>query len=82
MPQPRVSFGMFEVSPSARPQFPGLRARSEAAIFEARGEVEAATRKLEEFEAELGSLPNATQRGILIRMLRRWKSELSPDFAA
>lgn len=74
--------GQWLAAMPARPQFPGLRARSEAAIFEARGEVEAATRKLEEFEAELGTLPNATQREILLRMLRRWKSELSPDFAA
>ena len=66
----------------ARPQFPGLRARAEAAIFEAQGEIEAATRKLEEFEAEVGTLSNPAQREIVLRMLRRWKSELSADFAA
>ncbi len=66
----------------ARPQLPGLRARTEAAILEARGEIGAASRKLEEFEAEVGTLSNPMQREILLRMLHRWKSELSADFAA
>jgi hypothetical protein len=54
-----------------------LRSRAEAAILEAQGDVDGALRKLDEYEKAILSLPNATRRKILLRMLQRWKSELS-----
>ncbi len=53
-----------------------LRSRAKAAILEARGDVDGALRKLDEYEKAILAFPNATRREILLRMLQRWKSEL------
>jgi hypothetical protein len=57
-------------------QIPWLRSRVEAAILEVRGDVDGASRKLEENEQAILCMPNPTQRELLLRLLRRWKSEL------
>ena len=53
-----------------------LRSRAEAAVLEAHGDFEGADRKLDECEKAIRALPNATQREVLLRGLRRWRSEL------
>jgi hypothetical protein len=58
------------------PGFPWLPARAEAAIREARGDLEGALDKLEEVERAILAVPEVTQRGISLRFLKRWKSEL------
>lgn len=57
---------------------PWLRTRVEAAILEGRGDVEAASRKLDHYEDTILSLPlpSEVQRDMLLRAARRWKSEL------
>jgi len=57
------------------PQFPWIRTRVEAAILEANGDVEGAIGKLDECERAVIAVP-APQRDYLLRLLRRWKSEL------
>jgi hypothetical protein len=57
--------------------FPWLRSRVEAAILEAQGDVDGALRKLDESQKAILSIPNQTQRGMLLRLLLRWKSELN-----
>jgi hypothetical protein len=59
------------------PPFLWLRSRVEAAILEAQGDVEGASRKLEETEKAIHSFPSGAQREISLRLLERWKSELS-----
>jgi hypothetical protein len=54
-----------------------FRSRVEAAILEAQGDVEGAGGKLAEFEAALRRLPQNAQRATSLRLLQRWKSELS-----
>jgi hypothetical protein len=54
-----------------------LRARTEAAIFEARGEKAIALKKLDEFEKAILTLPNPVSREISLRFLQRWKAELT-----
>jgi hypothetical protein len=58
-------------------QLPWLRSRADAAILEARGDVDGALGKLNESEQAILSIPSPMQRGILLRLLRRWKSELT-----
>jgi hypothetical protein len=58
------------------PGFPWLPARAEAAIREAKDDLEGALDKLEEVERAILAVPNVTQREISLRILRRWKSEL------
>ena len=58
------------------PGFPWLPARAEAAIREARGDLEGALDKLEEVERAIRAVPDETQREISLRFLKRWKSEL------
>jgi hypothetical protein len=53
-----------------------LRARIEAAILEAEGDVGGALRRLDEIERAFQSLPIEVQRITLLRSLRRWKAEL------
>jgi hypothetical protein len=57
-------------------QVPWLRTRAEAAILEARGDVDGALGKLTDVEAAIAALPNQRQRDLLLRSLQRWKSEL------
>ncbi len=52
-----------------------LRSRAEAAVFQARGDIEGAVRKLDEYEKAIHALPDEAQREMLLRMLRRWRSE-------
>jgi len=54
-----------------------LRSRAEAAILEAKGDVEGALRKLAEVEATILTLPKNAQRETSLRVLDRWKSDLS-----
>jgi hypothetical protein len=56
-----------------------LRTRVEAAILAERGEVDAASRKLDQYEDALRSLPlpSEAQRDMLLRLVRRWRDELS-----
>ncbi|MGO9470027.1 MAG: site-2 protease family protein [Isosphaeraceae bacterium] len=53
-----------------------FRSRAEAAILEAKGDVEGALNKLAETETSLRALPKNAQRETLLRLLLRWKSEL------
>jgi hypothetical protein len=57
---------------------PWLRSRAEAAILEARSELQAASRALDRYEEAIRGLPLASeaQRDALLRMSRRWRSEL------
>jgi hypothetical protein len=61
--------------PATTPQL-WLRSRAEAAVFEAHGDFEGTVRKLDECEKAIRALPSATQREVLLRGLRRWRSEL------
>jgi hypothetical protein len=53
-----------------------LRSRAEAAVLEARGDIELAARKLDECEKAIRAMPDETNRELLLRGLRRWRSEL------
>jgi hypothetical protein len=57
-------------------QYPWFRTRAEAAILEAKGDVDGAVAKLADVEAAILKLPKNAQRGISLRLLERWKSEL------
>src|SRR5262245_27423844 len=57
-------------------QSPWLRTRVEAAILEAKGDVDGALGKLTEVEAAIATVPNKCQRDILLQLLQRWRSEL------
>jgi hypothetical protein len=58
---------------------PWFRSRAEAAILEARGDVPGALRQLGEVETAISALPHSAQRDTLMRLLRRWRDELSRD---
>jgi len=58
-----------------------LRSRAEAAVLEAHGDIEGAVRKLDEYEKAIRAIPDEMQREMLLRGLRRWRSEL-PGAAA
>jgi hypothetical protein len=60
---------------------PWLRSRAEAAVLEAYGDIEGAVRKLDEYEKAIRAMPDEMQREMLLRGLRRWRSEL-PGAAA
>jgi len=57
-------------------EFPWLRTRVDAAILEARGDIEGALKKLDEIEKMIRAVPNQALREISMRNLNRWKSEL------
>jgi hypothetical protein len=59
-----------------RTEIPWLRARVEAAILEARGDVPGALQKLDEVERAIHVEPNALRRDVSLRLARRWQSEL------
>jgi hypothetical protein len=54
-----------------------LRLRSEAAILEAKSNLDEARARLEECEAAVATSPGALLREYRLRLLRRWKSELN-----
>jgi hypothetical protein len=54
-----------------------FRSRAEAAILEARGDVAGAQGKLADVESALLALPKNPQRDTLLRLLERWKAEVS-----
>src|SRR5262249_30122456 len=58
-------------------QFPWFRLRVEAAILEAKADVDGALRKLDEGEKAFLSLPDSAQREFLMRMMRKWRAELN-----
>src|SRR5262245_30025946 len=53
-----------------------LRTRAEAAILEAKGDVDGALGKLAEVEAAIATVPNKCQRDLLLQLLQRWRSDL------
>jgi hypothetical protein len=57
-------------------QYPWFRSRAEAAILEAKGDVDGALGKLAEVEAAMLTLPKNAQRDMSLRLLERWKSDL------
>ena len=62
-----------------RNSFPGIsarRSRAEAAILEAKGDVDGALNKLAETETAIRALPKNAQRETVLLLLQRWKSEL------
>lgn len=56
---------------------PWLRARAEAAILEARGDGAGALKKLEVVERAYLAQPDRVRRTLFLRLLERWRSELS-----
>jgi len=56
--------------------FAWFRSRAEAAILEAKGDVEGALNKLAETETAIRALPQTPQRETLLLLLSRWKSDL------
>jgi hypothetical protein len=55
---------------------PWLRTRAEAAILEAKGDIDGALGKLAEVEAAIATVPNERQRATLLELLERWRSDL------
>jgi hypothetical protein len=53
-----------------------IRSRAEAAVLEAKGDVDGAMNKLAETETALLALPENAQRETLLRLLRGWKADL------
>jgi hypothetical protein len=53
-----------------------IRSRAEAAILEAKGDVDGAMKKLVETETAILAFPESARRETLLRLLQRWKSEL------
>jgi hypothetical protein len=53
-----------------------LRTRAEAAILEAKGDVNGALGKLADGEAAIATVPNKCLRDLLLQLLDRWRSEL------
>jgi hypothetical protein len=53
-----------------------LRSRAEAAVLEARGDIVGAVGKLDECEKAIRAVPDETNREMLLRGLRRWRSEM------
>jgi hypothetical protein len=58
---------------------PWLRTRAEAAVLQAQGQLAAAAARLDECERAIAALPmpSEEQRRMAIRLLGRWKAELS-----
>lgn len=61
----------------ATAQYQWLLSRAEAAILEANGDVEGAMKKLTETETAILAIPKSIQRETSLRLLQRWKSDLS-----
>ena len=57
-------------------QYPWFRSRAEAAILEAKGDVDSAMNKLAETETAILTLPESAQRETVRHLLERWKSDL------
>jgi hypothetical protein len=55
---------------------PWMRTRAEAAILEAHGDLDGATRMLDAFEKRVLALPNALQRRLTLQSLQGWRAEL------
>ena len=53
-----------------------FQSRAEAAILEAKGDVDGAMKKLAETETAILAIPKSAQRDTLLRLLQRWKSDL------
>jgi hypothetical protein len=56
--------------------FPGIRQQAEAAILEAKGDLDGARRTLQGVEELLHDRPDAPGRDASLRLLRRWKADL------
>jgi hypothetical protein len=66
----------------ANTQHRWFRSRAEAAILESKGDVPGALGKLGEVEAAFLTFPRNAQRENLLRLLRRWKSEVGRSSGA
>jgi hypothetical protein len=66
----------------ATTEIPWLRAYVEAAIFEAKGDITGALKKLDDIEMQILAVPDQMKRDISHRSLLRWRSELRPPVAA
>jgi hypothetical protein len=53
-----------------------IRSRAEAAVLEAKGDVDGAIEKLAETETAVLALPENAQRETVLRLVQRWKAEL------
>jgi hypothetical protein len=53
-----------------------FRSRAEAAVLEAKGDIDGAMKKLAETESAILALPRNAQRETTLLLLRRWKSDL------
>jgi hypothetical protein len=53
-----------------------FRSRAEAAILEAKGDLQGALAKLTDVEATVLAMPGGAQRESLLQLLQRWKSDL------
>jgi hypothetical protein len=69
-----------EIPATTRPAW--LRSRAEAALLQARGDIEGAVKKLDEYEKAIHAFPDPAQREMLLRGIRRWRSELAGAPAA
>ena len=56
-----------------------MRSRAEAAILEAKGDIEGALRKLFEIENMISAVPDEARREITLRFHRRWIAELQAE---
>src|SRR5581483_6157312 len=59
-----------------KPHEPWRKPRVEAAILEAKGDIEGALRKLDETERGMLTITSPFQRSVSLRLLERWRSEL------
>lgn len=59
-------------------QSPWYRSRAEAAILEAKGDIDGAMKKLAETETAILALPKNAQRDTSLSLLHRWKADLRP----
>ncbi len=61
---------------SAKPHYPGLQLRVQAAILEAQGNIGGALNKLSELETEFRKIHVAYQREYSLRAMKEWREEL------
>ncbi|MGH9567965.1 MAG: hypothetical protein ACRD4F_05410, partial [Candidatus Angelobacter sp.] len=66
----------------AKCQTPGLAEQAEAAILEGRSDIPSALAKLEDSARATSKLPPGFQRDIALRLLQRWKQELTQHRAS
>jgi hypothetical protein len=60
----------------AKTQHPWFRSRAEAAILEAKGDVDGALKKLAEVETAILTLPKNALRNTSLQLIERWRYDL------